>query len=136
MKHFVIYKQSGEVVASGTSFNPEIMEDEERSVLIIDQPVHLDSVYVKNRTLIPKPVKPAENYAFNFEKEVWELDTASVLSEVLRKRANLLNSSDWTQLPDVPLATKEKWGGYRQALRDITKQAGFPIEIDWPIPPS
>ena len=136
MKHFVVYKRSGEVVASGTSFNPEIMENEERSVLIIDSPVHLDTVYVKNKTLLHKPPKPDDFSVFNFEKEVWEIDVESLISEALRKRASLLNSSDWTQLPDVPETTKLKWLTYRQALRDITKQSTFPNQIDWPNPPS
>ena len=50
-------------------------------------------------------------------------------------RAELLAASDWTQLPDVPLATKQAWADYRQALRDITGQPGYPLEITWPTPP-
>lgn len=55
-----------------------------------------------------------------------------------RKRANLLNSSDWTQVVDSPLSSevKQAWAIYRQELRDITKQIGFPAEIEWPVAPS
>lgn len=49
-------------------------------------------------------------------------------------RNTLLKESDWTQLPDVPLATKEVWAIYRQALRDITLQSD-PFNIIWPEPP-
>lgn len=49
-------------------------------------------------------------------------------------RAKLLNSTDWTQLPDVPLTTKEAWATYRQALRDITIQTD-PFNITWPTKP-
>lgn len=54
-----------------------------------------------------------------------------------RKRSNLLNSSDWTQLPDCKLSAelKEAWAVYRQALRDITSQEGFPNTITWPTQP-
>jgi len=45
-----------------------------------------------------------------------------------------LMACDWTQLPDVPLMTKEAWSTYRQALRDVTTQAD-PHSIDWPSPP-
>jgi hypothetical protein len=40
------------------------------------------------------------------------------------KRNEYLSTSDWTQLPDVPLdqAVKDKWAVYRQALRDMTQQ--------------
>ena len=51
-------------------------------------------------------------------------------------RAKLLSDSDWTQLPDVPTATKELWATYRQALRDITLQAEFPTVINWPSAPT
>jgi hypothetical protein len=34
----------------------------------------------------------------------------------------------------VPLATKEAWATYRQALRDITTQTD-PFELNWPVTP-
>ena len=46
-----------------------------------------------------------------------------------------LMACDWTQLPDVPLTTKEAWASYRQALRDITQQSD-PFEIVWPARPT
>jgi len=54
----------------------------------------------------------------------------------LIKRRELLEASDWTQLPDVPLETKALWATYRQALRDITDQPGYPTNISWPEPPT
>lgn len=56
-------------------------------------------------------------------------------SEARTFRDSLLTRSDWTQLPDVPSETKEAWAAYRQALRDITKQTGYPYEINWPTVP-
>lgn len=47
-----------------------------------------------------------------------------------------LKDTDWTQLPDVPEATKTLWAEYRQALRDITSQEGFPYDIVWPEVPN
>lgn len=55
-------------------------------------------------------------------------------NEIRRRRNSLLVASDWTQLPDVPLATKEAWAVYRQQLRDITDQPD-PFNVVWPIPP-
>jgi len=54
---------------------------------------------------------------------------------VHRKREELLLRSDWTQLPDVPLATKQVWATYRQGLRDITTQPGYPACVVWPVKP-
>ena len=51
------------------------------------------------------------------------------------KRNRILYETDWTQMPDVPLANKAAWATYRQELRDITKQTGYPAEIVWPTPP-
>lgn len=51
-------------------------------------------------------------------------------------RRGLLVGSDWTQLPDIPQATKDLWAPYRQALRDITDQEGYPYDITWPTPPA
>ena len=50
-------------------------------------------------------------------------------------RDQLLAQSDWTQLPDVPQSVKDAWAPYRQALRDITQQPGFPTEVVWPTTP-
>ena len=55
--------------------------------------------------------------------------------KMLSQRTMLLVTTDWTQLPDVPLATKEAWATYRQALRDITDQPGYPTDIEWPVSP-
>lgn len=50
-------------------------------------------------------------------------------------RNKILNSTDWTQLPDVPKTLKEKYKTYRQALRDIPEQEGFPFDVTWPEKP-
>lgn len=53
------------------------------------------------------------------------------------QRSFLLFQSDWTQLPDNQLTQTEinLWREYRQQLRDITLQSGFPTEITWPMAP-
>lgn len=50
------------------------------------------------------------------------------------QRNNLLSRSDWTQVADAPV-DKAAWAVYRQELRDITAQAGFPTEVIWPTKP-
>ena len=49
-------------------------------------------------------------------------------------RKQALSASDWTQLADAPV-DKVAWATYRQSLRDITLQTGFPWTIDWPVAP-
>ena len=52
-------------------------------------------------------------------------------SEIRAERNRLLAASDWTQVADAPV-DQAAWATYRQALRDITAQAGFPNDIVWP----
>ena len=54
---------------------------------------------------------------------------------VRNERARRLKASDWTQLPDIPPTTKALWEPYRQALRDVTQQPGFPHNVIWPTQP-
>ena len=51
------------------------------------------------------------------------------------RRANLLQACDWTQLPDVAPEVQRAWAPYRQALRDLPAQPGFPTTITWPKTP-
>ena len=62
--------------------------------------------------------------------------TTEELTQYARaQRDQLLAESDWTQLPDVPAAIKDAWAVYRQALRDVPQQSGFPANIVWPTRP-
>lgn len=45
-----------------------------------------------------------------------------------------LAECDWTQVADAPV-DKTVWATYRQALRDVTAQEGFPWTITWPDAP-
>lgn len=59
---------------------------------------------------------------------------ADPIKEARLERDGLLYSSDWTQIADAPV-DKAAWATYRQALRDITLQEGFPENITWPTKP-
>lgn len=50
-------------------------------------------------------------------------------------RDRLLAASDWTQVSDAPV-DQAAWATYRQALRDVPQQAGFPDNITWPEVPT
>lgn len=57
---------------------------------------------------------------------------------VRRDRDEKLNETDFFVMPDYPSDHKdlEEVKTYRQALRDITKQSGFPRDVTWPELPS
>jgi hypothetical protein len=66
-----------------------------------------------------------------------------IINQIKIKRNSLLTQTDWTQLPDVPEATRQTWENYRQELRNIPQLVDFPwyddvvvesdmgYEIDW-----
>ena len=53
---------------------------------------------------------------------------------VRSSRDEKLKDSDWTQVADAPVE-KTVWATYRQALRDVPNQSGFPWEVTWPDAP-
>lgn len=64
--------------------------------------------------------------------------TQAQIQRMRYERYVKLINCDWTQLSDVNLdeSKRQEWLLYRQNLRDITIQAGFPWDITWPTPPS
>lgn len=79
----------------------------------------LEGKYGDIAEYVPPPPLPPEILAINIRTD----------------RDLCLSNSDWTQLPDVPQSVKDAWAPYRQALRDITQQPGFPTEVVWPAAP-
>ncbi len=59
---------------------------------------------------------------------------AEQASAVRQSRSDRLADCDWTQVADSPV-DKSVWATYRQALRDITTQDGFPWNVTWPDSP-
>ena len=56
-------------------------------------------------------------------------------SQLRGERDLLMAKCDWAMMPDAP-TDKTAWAAYRQALRDIPEQSGFPISVIWPTPPT
>ena len=54
---------------------------------------------------------------------------------VRAERNRRLSETDWTQGKDIPDSISTVWATYRQALRDVPAQAGFPWDINWPQQP-
>jgi len=54
-------------------------------------------------------------------------------ASVRNQRTRLLTDTDWQALSDNTMTPA--WASYRQALRDITDQDGFPSDVVWPTKP-
>ena len=59
---------------------------------------------------------------------------AEQAKSVREQRNQKLKDSDWTQVADAPV-DQAAWAAYRQALRDIPSQQGFPWDVQWPTQP-
>ena len=77
-----------------------------------------------------RPAKKAAEYEAEY-KAMKDTEKAVV---VRQQRNDLLKASDWTQLSDSTI-NKTTWATYRQSLRDVPSQSGFPWTITWPTKP-
>jgi len=59
-------------------------------------------------------------------------------AEMRQQRNDLLSACDWTQLEDTPFDADGKlaWSLYRETLRMVPEQPGFPWNVQWPPVPS
>jgi hypothetical protein len=90
----------------------------------------LGPVFTDRAATEDEPAKTAAEQ----EAEYKAMKDAEQATNVRRTRTEKLKDSDWTQIADST-ADKVAWAAHRQALRDITSQAGFPWTIDWPEQP-
>jgi hypothetical protein len=72
--------------------------------------------------------------AIDIDADARTAKDAEQAKNVRADRNQRIAECDWTQLPDAPV-DKAVWATYRQSLRDISKQAGFPWEVTWPVAP-
>ena len=61
-------------------------------------------------------------------------EDSKAASSVRGARNRKLTDSDWTQIADAPV-DQAAWATYRQALRDVPSQEGFPYSVSWPTRP-
>jgi hypothetical protein len=68
---------------------------------------------------------------------IWDKPETQIYSEaataVRDERNQLISETDWMALSDSTLTVE--WATYRQALRDVTEQEGFPYNVEWPSKP-
>lgn len=69
-----------------------------------------------------------------WQGEVTVEEVPETADEIRARRDRLLAATDWAVLPDSPLDAQslEAVKTYRQALRDVPQQDGFPGTITWP----
>lgn len=82
------------------------------------------------------PFTTEEEAEWDAEEVAWAAGAdARKAVEVRAERNKKLAATDWTQTADVPQAVKDSYVSYRQALRDVPTQSGFPWTVTWPDAP-
>ena len=86
----------------------------------------------------PDNVAPKDTYAGGIAIYLTDAEYDTVLAASARqKRDRLIAATDYLVTPDYPIESDRlaKVKIYRQALRDIPEQSGFPRNITWPEKP-
>jgi hypothetical protein len=131
--YYSVLNINGDIVFSQITQDPNYPVGEGHR-LVEDQLPEYDSEtqYIFRVT----PVPAGQDYIEYQVKDITYTDEELSESVIIRRNKELTNS-DWTQLPDVPLTESQvnSWREYRQELRDITEQSGYPRNINWPVKP-
>lgn len=138
---------------------PYTLTDLRRSVPNVSFPAVITDEIAADSDVYPvtPAEQPAPDHTLNFDRvavlrdgawiEEWT-STPATAEEIAERSAlqsqgirslrnDLLAQSDWTQLADSPLDAdgKAAWALYRETLRMIPQQTGFPWNVDWPPTP-
>lgn len=107
---------------------------------VIENGVVVNTIEVESLDFLPNLVEATEGaIGWSYSDGVFTAPTVTVSDDEMAKqvrsrRDSLLAESDWTQVADAPV-NQAAWAAYRQSLRDIPAQAGFPNEVNWPVAP-
>jgi len=106
---------------------------------VIENGVVTNTIEVDSLDFMPNLVEANEgfigwSYADGVFSPPADTRTDEEKANAIRERRNvLISNSDWMANSDVTMSTE--WATYRQALRDVPSQAGFPNTITWPTEP-
>lgn len=139
MIDFARFDQNGKYTMTGLA-SANGISHEDRSCLYIgkvDPSKYYHDLSTGRPVPIPPKPSPLHNY-FDFESKEWHIDDDSLKYEANARRYRYLTESDWvtSRAYEKGEPVPQAWVDYRQALRDIPNQPGFPRNIVWPVAPS
>ena len=95
----------------------------------------LDGFYIWNNQIHDISPAPGPSWVWSWDHRQWVRDAEKAAVQIRQRRDQLLLSSDWTQGRDVPASIHEPWARYRDQLRRLPQQPGFPDSVTWPVEP-
>lgn len=134
MKNYIVYELNGQITKTGQCVDFDFNLQGQN---VIEGFANDATQYIVNKQIVNMPPKPDGAAYFDYDKKQWVLDYPTQEAIVKKQRDELLYKSDWTQISNNPLtpAKQEEWAIYRQQLRDITQQPGYPFNVVWPTKP-
>jgi hypothetical protein len=97
--------------------------------------MHTTTVNITTGEIVQIPYTTEEQAEYDLKKAAWDAGANDrKATEVRAERNAKLSATDWTQIADATV-DKAAWATYRQALRNIPTQSGFPNTIIWPDAP-
>jgi hypothetical protein len=140
MINYAFYTPTGQYTRTGINMEELQGSDIPEGSSVYYGQVNAYTQYHDTETNMPvdMPVKPGEYYKFDYTTRSWIADAERAARVVLAQRQQLLIDSDWTDTlsAQTRLGTAyAEWQTYRQALRDITLQPGYPTAVEWPTAP-
>lgn len=155
MKNYIVYDpETGEIEISGTCSPEQLDGPVENGNRRMEGLASSATHFVSDGVLVAytaqqaatKADRPSHRHKWDNKTFSWADPLPLAQSQDVRimverdRRNDLLAKSDWTDTLSAKgrlgEALYNAWQDYRQALRDLPNQAGFPNQITWPEPPS
>ena len=137
MPNYLLFNESGEIISYMSCDEDDIDAQCKPYIEAYINKEDIVNYYIQDGELIKKPENPYVYGIFNYISKEWEFDTEKASIEIDIQRKQLLNETDWTDTVSAQtrLTNYSEWQVFRQALRDITQQPGYPENVIWPEPP-
>lgn len=140
IKYFYIYNSLGQILRSGycpaQDFDLQINNADEN---IVEGQASPTTQYIQDGIIKDMGNKPSEYHYWDYQGLSWKLNKNDLKNSIISKRNYLLLDSDWTDTLSAKTRLGDNlynaWQFYRQQLRDITAQSGYPLNVVWPTPP-
>lgn len=139
MIYYAIYNSDGKYLVAGSS-ESELTESEiPVDCFVYYGVVNIALQYQDIATNLPTdmPPMPQGFWVFDYTTKQWIPDVQQATKTVDAQRVEILTATDWTQIPNNPLTPTQQasWATYRQEIRDMSQQTGYPLNVVWPVAP-
>lgn len=140
MNYTIYSKTTGQIIKNLFCLAEELPVNYDSSVeSYLELEINGNEYYVdiSNQQLVQIPSRPNNWSNFDFVTKQWVGNESQAIIFITNRRKKILYESDWTQIPNNPLTSEQQtaWATYRQELRDIPSQSGYPFNVVWPTPP-